>query len=228
MTQKTTRAVTRPHREPRSARGARSASLKTQAKELFRSGILVAAEQEFAARGFHAARIGDIAVRAGTAVGTVYNHFAQKEDLLRALLDERIEGMLAALAPHPDDPDSFEGRLTLRMVRLLGYIEQHRAFFSIVHDMGGLGAEPMRESAREAAGQSVRRLDRLKSAFQAIAIEGINSGALEPLDPADLGAFLGASMKTFVMSLDRRELPLVDKAPLIARLFLRGAGRSSR
>src|SRR5262249_11395598 len=63
---------------------------REEARALFRNAILEAAEEVFAERGFHGARIQDIAARARLAVGTVYNHFGQKEDVLRALLEEHI------------------------------------------------------------------------------------------------------------------------------------------
>src|SRR5450432_2663739 len=68
---------------------------RDEARALFRNAILDAAEAVFAERGFHGARIQDIAERARIAVGTVYNHFADKDEVLSALLDERIAGLLA-------------------------------------------------------------------------------------------------------------------------------------
>src|SRR5438874_10882073 len=93
--------------------------LRKEAKALYRNAILDAAEQVFAERGFHAARIQDIAERARTAVGTVYNHFETKEDVLRALLEERTEGLHEELAPQAGDGDTFEKRLVTRLTRVL-------------------------------------------------------------------------------------------------------------
>ena len=70
---------------------------RDEARALFRNAILDAAEAVFAERGFHGARIQDVAARARIAVGTVYNHFAQKDDVLAALLEERTEGLLAQM-----------------------------------------------------------------------------------------------------------------------------------
>jgi len=65
-------------------------SPRHRARTMFREAILEAAEEELAASGFHGARIQDIAKRAGVAVGTFYNHFETKEDVLLALLDFRM------------------------------------------------------------------------------------------------------------------------------------------
>lgn len=48
--------------------------------------ILVAARQVFLEKGFAAARMDDVAARAGIAKGTVYLHFEGKEALFKALI----------------------------------------------------------------------------------------------------------------------------------------------
>src|SRR5450432_1694759 len=93
-------------------------SLRDEAKSLYRNAILKAAEEVFAERGFFAARIQDIAERGGFAVGTVYKHFEQKEDVLRALLIERVASMELALAPREGDPPGWEDKLITRLARL--------------------------------------------------------------------------------------------------------------
>src|SRR5215469_7256927 len=93
----------------------RPPSRRDEARALFRNAILDAAEAVFAERGFHGARIQDIAARARTAVGTVYNHFEHKDDVLHALLEERTEELLEQLRPRPGDPTPFPPRLEARV-----------------------------------------------------------------------------------------------------------------
>src|SRR5579864_7687859 len=115
---------------------------RDEARELFRNAILDAAEVVFGDKGFHVARIQDVAERARIAVGTVYNHFEDKEDVLAALLDERTVELAACLAPTRDEPKSFAQRLTGRIGRMLSYVERHRAFFAIAFEHGLLGGGP--------------------------------------------------------------------------------------
>ncbi|GIF26841.1 AcrR family transcriptional regulator [Actinoplanes tereljensis] len=61
-----------------------------------RSMLLAAAAEEFASRGMSAS-VADIARRAGVGKGTVFRHFPTKDDLLAAIVLDRIES-LAALA----------------------------------------------------------------------------------------------------------------------------------
>jgi AcrR family transcriptional regulator len=51
------------------------------------AAILAAARKEFAAKGFNATTIDDIAARAGVAKGAVYHHFGAKEEIFERVLD---------------------------------------------------------------------------------------------------------------------------------------------
>src|SRR6187397_2462049 len=71
-----------------------------------RDAILAAALDEFAARGFAATRLDDVAKRAGVAKGTIYLHFADKETLFQELIRRELGPVVAALdqASHAEIP----------------------------------------------------------------------------------------------------------------------------
>lgn len=58
-----------------------------EAKDERRTAFLMAAIDEFFEKGFEAARVDDIAKRAGLSKGTLYLYFKSKEDLFQALID---------------------------------------------------------------------------------------------------------------------------------------------
>lgn len=71
--------------------------------------VLEAAEAEFAAHGWHGARMARMAKRAGTAHGTVYSYFADKDDLLFAMWQDvgvELNATMQAMPPLGADPDS--------------------------------------------------------------------------------------------------------------------------
>ncbi len=72
-----------------------------------KQAILDAALTVFAERGFEAARLDDVAARAGVAKGTLYLYFKDKEalfeELLRGAVSPILEGV-TALAEAPDVP----------------------------------------------------------------------------------------------------------------------------
>lgn len=66
-----------------------------------REAILLAALDEFSARGFAATRIEDVATRAGVAKGTIYLHFADKEELFREIVRMMVLPFVTALESMP-------------------------------------------------------------------------------------------------------------------------------
>jgi AcrR family transcriptional regulator len=69
-----------------------------------RALLLAAAADEFAERGLDAS-VADIARRAGIGKGTVFRHFATKEDLLAAIVLDRIDALSAAGRRLLTEPD---------------------------------------------------------------------------------------------------------------------------
>ena len=89
----------------RGAAAARSGARAKRSAER-RDAILAAALDEFAARGFAAARLEDVAKRADVAKGTIYLHFADKETLFQELIRLELSPVVGALerASHADIP----------------------------------------------------------------------------------------------------------------------------
>jgi AcrR family transcriptional regulator len=72
-----------------SARKARSAAR--------REAILAAALDEFSQRGFEAARLDDVARRAGVAKGTIYLYFRDKESLFQELIRAMLTPLIGTI-----------------------------------------------------------------------------------------------------------------------------------
>src|SRR5262249_61922114 len=62
-----------------------------------REAILAAAFDEFTAQGFAAARLDDVARRAGVAKGTIYLHFRDKEALFQELIRSVLSPFVGTL-----------------------------------------------------------------------------------------------------------------------------------
>ncbi|WP_315831703.1 TetR/AcrR family transcriptional regulator [Bradyrhizobium prioriisuperbiae] len=85
-----------PKPSPRDAASKRSARALER-----REAILAAALDEFAAKGFAAARLDDVAARADVAKGTIYLHFADKEALFQELVRTSLVPLIGRLASPP-------------------------------------------------------------------------------------------------------------------------------
>jgi AcrR family transcriptional regulator len=82
-----------PQRAVRQTRADKSA--------LRRDAILAAALEEFSARGFAAARLEDMAQRAGVGKGTIYLHFRDKEVLFQELVTTMLVPFIANIEAAP-------------------------------------------------------------------------------------------------------------------------------
>src|SRR2546423_943118 len=89
-------------------------TLRERQREATAAAILEAAEDEFFKRGINTATMNDIAAAAGVAVGTLYNHFKDRDALLQALLLERRTGLVAVMDEFLDQPSSGDFAADLR------------------------------------------------------------------------------------------------------------------
>src|SRR5580692_3931853 len=70
-----------------------------------RSRIVEAAMQHFAEHGYHAARVGDIALGLGIAKGSVFQHFGSKDGLFFEVYKKAVRAFPAYLDAPPDVRD---------------------------------------------------------------------------------------------------------------------------
>ena len=200
-------------------------SLRDRIRETTARTILAAAEEVFADAGLHAARMDDIAARAGVSVGTLYNHFQDRDALLNGLQEARRTELLGAvdavLGRAPKLP--FRERLRAMLVVLLEHVERHRRFVHIVlqrevgryQDKFPLAGGKSADTMRELHG----RLDKLMK-------QGVREKALRA-DTADLAAvFLlgmirGLVIRDAVLGAEGR---IVDEVDRLCRAFLGGVG----
>ena len=71
--------------------------------------IVAAALEIFAEKGFAAARLDDIAARAGVSKGAIYLYFATKEDIFRAVVDQGVGPNIDAVLDLAASAPSFFG-----------------------------------------------------------------------------------------------------------------------
>jgi AcrR family transcriptional regulator len=92
----------RAGRRKRAIEAARAAAIPASAgrkarSEERREAILAAALDEFSSRGFEAARLEDVARRAGVAKGTIYLYFRDKESLFQELIRTMLTPLVGTI-----------------------------------------------------------------------------------------------------------------------------------
>jgi AcrR family transcriptional regulator len=141
--------------------------------------ILEAALAEFAVRGFAAARMEDIATRAGVTKGTVYLYFESKEDLFKSLVRESIG---AAIDARMADAEGFEGDSSL----LLGMVLRAIGTFARTSDRAVLPKIIMAEAGNFPELLLFYRaevVDRGLSLLGSIVARGVARGEFRNLEP---------------------------------------------
>jgi TetR/AcrR family fatty acid metabolism transcriptional regulator len=181
--------------------------------------ILEAAIAVFSERGFHFARISDIAERAGVADGTIYLYFRNKDDLLLSIFEEKMgeltAGLRAALAG-VDDP--------LEKVRVFAryhfkQVKDHPSVASVLQVELRLSNKFLKEYRPQ-------KLWEYLNIFAGIVREGQAEGRVRKgLDPFVLmWAFFGA-MDELAMQwvlAKRQKFSLEATADTVADVFIRG------
>jgi AcrR family transcriptional regulator len=91
----------RAGRRKRAAEAVRAATIPASARKVRsaerRDAILSAALDEFSTRGFEAARLDDVARRAGVAKGTIYLYFRDKESLFQELIRAMLTPLVGTI-----------------------------------------------------------------------------------------------------------------------------------
>lgn len=85
-------------------------------KEARPQELLDAALELFAEKGFAAARSEEVAARAGVSKGTLYLYYPSKEELLKAVIQQRISVEISAVA---EQVDAFDGPASVLLRGLL-------------------------------------------------------------------------------------------------------------
>src|SRR6266536_2383155 len=197
--------------------------LRERLREATAEAILSAAEQAFSEEGAKA-RMESIAARAGIAVGTLYNHFADRDALWEAVCRARREALLVRLdetleatrgAPFQTALRAFAGTLQAHWSR-------HRAFLTLL-----LQTEPALARAGARASRERSTLEELVARAGKLVRRGIAVGALRE-DGADLYPVLMVGMLRGIMVRDLARDPGDAEATLdrVVSFFMTGAGRA--
>jgi AcrR family transcriptional regulator len=109
-----------------------SRSMRAASKALVRAAILDAAEACFAEQGIDRAPMGEVARRAGVAVGTIYNYFGGRDALVRAVLDRRNGELDARLTRALVEPAPLPRAIEVLVHEVFDHCAEHAAFYSLL------------------------------------------------------------------------------------------------
>jgi AcrR family transcriptional regulator len=194
-----------------------------QAKQSTRRALLDAAARAFAEQGYHRTPIDAVSERAGVAKGTIYNYFASKDELLRALVREACELASAAGDAIPDHAPT-EARLQAFVEANLRWARRNR-FLALVFARQLLtGDAQVKALIAEAAAPCVAKV-------AAILQDGIDGGELaRPAAPEELAlTFIALTNMLLLQAWEGpRHWPAPAQLPAVATtLFLHGVAATT-
>lgn len=146
--------------------------------------IVAAAYAIFSERGYAAARLEDVAARAGVSKAALYLYFATKQDLFEAVVRDAVAPNLEALARAADDYEGSRADLLRQLFQRAADLVQHTP-------IGGLAKLVISESRNFPEVARVwhdRLVSRALPRLAEVIAEGQARGEFRPADPR-LAAF---------------------------------------
>jgi AcrR family transcriptional regulator len=197
-------------------------SLRARFKEATSAAILDAAENVAAEGGLAAASLQDIAQLAGVAVGTIYNHFEDRDALVAALFARRREELLSALddAAKAHAHDAFAAQLDAFVRTVFTFFDARRTYLRLA-----LESENLRPPVKKADGRTEPAMHQLQLRAERVVRAGVREKRLR-IDAADLGAIVLVSIvKGVLHARIHGPTPFIDESEAVISLFLEGAAR---
>jgi AcrR family transcriptional regulator len=105
---------------------------RAERSALTRAELMDSARRLFLRRGFHAASLELVAEEAGFTIGAVYSRFGSKADLFLAILDERIDQIVAEVARVASTDQPIPAHAELLAGRRMALLEREREWFPLV------------------------------------------------------------------------------------------------
>jgi TetR/AcrR family transcriptional regulator, fatty acid metabolism regulator protein len=189
-----------------------------------RRRILDAAVRVFARKGYFAARVSDVAKRAGVADGTIYLYFRSKEDILVRLFDE-------VMSEHVSRARDAVRSLRSAPQRLRLVAERHLAVLGENRDLAVVFQVELRQSTHFMERFSASWLRDYFALLDEVIEEGQRDGSLRgDVDRRLAARALFGALDEMVTSwlLTERKYALADLAGPVVDLFLRGAAAPRR
>ncbi|MFC5287346.1 TetR/AcrR family transcriptional regulator [Actinokineospora guangxiensis] len=193
--------------------GGRGARLPRTAR---RAQLLAAAQDVFAANGYHAAGMDEIAERAGVSKPVLYQHFPGKLELYMALLEKHVDELISRVSSAMETTQDNKTRVRNAVRAYFDFVDGESQAFRLVFE-SDLRNEPMVQDAiNRATSASVDAitatitadagLDEHRASLLAVGLVGVSQVAAR--------AWLD----------DERAVPKEEAIALISTLAWRGIG----
>jgi TetR/AcrR family fatty acid metabolism transcriptional regulator len=200
-------------------------SLKERQREERAALILEAAYDVLVEKGYHEASIDEIAARVGISKGAVYLHFASKEDLVVALLEQQIVRFLAVVDHVIGEATTVRARLEQILLHTyIGIQGERQVLLELINRIGL--TRGVIEKRRDLEGRIAEATERIAVLFE----EGKRTGELDPAVPTPImvATFVGLlSPHSYEQLLTSGQFSPAELVTSISHILFRGLSASS-
>ena len=192
-----------------------------------REEILSAAEKVFAAKGFFATTMSDIARKAEFGTGTLYNYFKSKEELYFTLIDEKVEEVNRLVNAELSKKTSAIERMRKALELQFEFVERNRDFFRIyISERNRFEWTVKDELGKGLHEKMVTYIHILAEVMR----QGIREREFKSMNPIDLAHAWVGMVNSFVFEwlISREDYPLISKLDTVLEIFLGGVQRTER
>lgn len=171
-----------------------------------REGIIQAATQLFAQKGFCGTAVSEIARKAGVAQGTVFHHFKNKQNLLAAI----CEGMIREYTQGIQEAASGEGTGWEAVERVLRFSQEFRKerSQSLVVALRETGAEERRNPSLHEHFKGL--LEKVVEVKEKCILQGLADGSIRAAPPYETALIIQALLTGVVFMDTQKLLPFPD------------------
>jgi len=198
-------------------------ALKDVIRDFRRDQIIDTARRLFGQRGTTDVPMEEIAAEAGVARSTLYVYFANRDELLRACVQNMYDRLQDAVALVDDERATPRQRLSGLILGLLERIDESPAFFRLAMATQGTGAEG---SAAVGGALMLIGLDMMR-VLEQLVMAGVTSGDFRPgLDHERAVALVGQQIygALSVRAGEPEPIPALQAAEEICEFVYQGLG----
>lgn len=198
-------------------------SLKEKQRRERENLILQAAEEVLLEKGYHETSMDEIAARVGIAKGTLYLHFARKEDLVFALLERELRTVLLMV----EHANAMEGNAQEKLAFIFNSLYQEllgkRAqLMYVLYNSTELKSVLLKYMEQEKQGDT---LNRIVASVTALLEEGKAAGLFDPTLPTAvmLSIFFSIlSPRAYKNLVLDKKMPPDELVRCVERIYFRG------
>jgi len=182
-----------------------------------RNQILDVATLIFSERGFSRANTDEIAKKANIGKGTLYRYFKNKKDIFFSVVDRGLSKLKEKILKEVEKAKNPLKKIENAVKAYLSFFEENRNFVGmLIHEQSSFRKRIARRYFEHYYG-NVRRI---KQTFKS----GIEQGLIKDMDMDSLISVYASMLNglIYMWQIEERKSRLVDKAPIITRIFFTG------